>query len=161
MARKDSKTREKAILPERRLNALKLRKSGLTYSEIASQLKCGTTTAYKDVRSMIDQLNSEALEEAENLRTLESLRLDNLQSAIWKKAIAGDIAAILAILKIIDQRCKLFGLYQLNSTNEGVKELEAIKVLIESGWLSKDLEGAIANHITDCSQKIKDIVNLN
>ncbi|WP_106459593.1 hypothetical protein [Aphanothece hegewaldii] len=158
MARKDSNTKKKAISPSRRVKALKLRQKGVSYRDIASQLKCSLTTAYSDVKKMIDQINQEAKEEAEMLRTLELLRLDEAQAAIWEKAISGDLKAIAVILKISDQRCKLLGLYQqpTSSPKEGIKELEAIKVLVESNWLSEDLQSAIASHIIDCSMKIKE-----
>lgn len=159
MARKDIKVKEKAIYPERRLNALKLRQKGLSYRAIASQLKCSITTAYQDVKTMIDQLNSEALEEAEMLRALELFRLDEAQVAIWDSVISGDLKAIAVFLRISDQRCRLLGLYQ--ASTENVKELEAVKVLVESGWLNGEVENAIATNISDCSQKIKNIINLN
>lgn len=55
MSRKDVKGKEKAISPERRRDALKLRQTGLTYRVLAEQLKCSVTTAYSDVKSVLDQ----------------------------------------------------------------------------------------------------------
>lgn len=158
MARKDSKTKEKAILPERRLNALKLRQKGWSYRDIATNLKCSLTTAYSDVKAMIDKINDEALEEASMLRQLELLRLDAAQSAIWEQVESGDLKAIATFLKISEQRCKLLGLYGATST-EGIKELNAISILVDSRWLPEDLLDAIAANISECSKKIKDIVN--
>lgn len=36
-------------------------------------------------------------------------RLDSLQSGLWGKAIDGDVEAAMAVLKIIEQRCRLLG----------------------------------------------------
>ena len=39
-------------------------------------------------------------------------RLDRLQMGLWDRAVDGDVQAALAILKIIEQRCRLLGLEQ-------------------------------------------------
>ena len=45
-------------------------------------------------------------------RALEMQRLDRLQMGLWDRAVDGDVQAALAILKIIEQRCRLLGLEQ-------------------------------------------------
>lgn len=43
-------------------------------------------------------------------RGLEAARLNELQRAVWPLAVAGDIAAVTACIRIIDRRAKLLGL---------------------------------------------------
>jgi hypothetical protein len=44
------------------------------------------------------------------LRVLEAGRLDQLQLAIWKSALAGHLGAIDRVLRIMERRARLFGL---------------------------------------------------
>ena len=44
------------------------------------------------------------------LRSVESARLEVLQFALWPDAMAGDVSAVQAVLKIAMQRCRLLGL---------------------------------------------------
>lgn len=51
--------------------------------------------------------------QAENidfLRALEGDRVDRLQSALWDRAMTGDVRAVHAVSHIISQRIRLFGL---------------------------------------------------
>ena len=89
---------------------LRLRLNGLTHREIAARLGIAPSTAYKRVRHALDDVNRQNAEEAENLRTLEMLRLDELQNALWEKAVDGDDKAIGRILMIMERRAKLLGL---------------------------------------------------
>jgi hypothetical protein len=48
----------------------------------------------------------------DELRCLEVDRLDALQASIWPDAMAGDVSAVQAIMKIIMHRCRLLGLFE-------------------------------------------------
>ena len=52
----------------------------------------------------------------DNLQHLEGARLDALQQALWAKAMGGDLPAVAAIVRIIQARCRLYGLTG-NTTN--------------------------------------------
>lgn len=45
------------------------------------------------------------------MRAQEGDRLDALQAAVWADAMGGDVRAVGAVLRIMDARAKLFGLY--------------------------------------------------
>ena len=49
-------------------------------------------------------------EAVENLQHLEGARLDALQQALWAQALEGDLPAVAAIVRIIQTRCRLYGL---------------------------------------------------
>ncbi len=96
-----------ALLEER---CLALRLEGLTHREIARRLGIAPSSAYKRVRHALDAVNERNAAEAERLRTLELLRLDALQDAIWEKALAGEAKSLGRLLTIMERRAKLLGL---------------------------------------------------
>ena len=89
---------------------LRLRREGLTHRAIAARLGVAPATAYRRVRHALDEVNERNLEDAGTLRTLEMLRLDELQNAIWQRATDGDVRALDRILAIMARRAKLLGL---------------------------------------------------
>lgn len=94
----------------REQECLRLRLDGLSHREIAAELGIAPSTAYKRVHHALEDVNARNAEEAENLRTLEMLRLDELQNALWERAVDGDDKAIGRILTIMERRAKLLGL---------------------------------------------------
>lgn len=104
-----TKTDAKAIAAaERQQRALELRKAGMTLQEIANQLDyaqpCG---AYKAIKAALAKLPVQAVQE---LRDLESERLDALQVNIWMRALNGNVKAIQQVLAIMARRARLLGL---------------------------------------------------
>jgi len=90
------------------LEALNLRKAGLSYSEIAARTNYKTAqTAWRAVESA---LNRTIREPAEDVRTLELERLDRLQLGAWPDASRGHLGAIDRVLRIMERRAKLLGL---------------------------------------------------
>jgi DNA-binding CsgD family transcriptional regulator len=89
---------------------LRLRREGLTHRAIAARLGVAPATAYRRLRHALDEINERNLEDAGTLRGLEMLRLDELQNAIWQRAIDGDGKALDRILAIMGRRTKLLGL---------------------------------------------------
>ena len=89
---------------------LHLRMAGYSHREIAAQLGIAPSSAYKRVRHALDEVNKHNLDTAEQLRALELLRLDELLSALWDTAIAGDLKAVDRVLKVMERRAKLLGL---------------------------------------------------
>jgi DNA-binding CsgD family transcriptional regulator len=89
---------------------LRLRREGLTHREIAARLGVAPATAYRRIRHALDEVNERNVEDATTLRSLEMLRLDELQNAIWQRATDGDVRALDRILAIMTRRAKLLGL---------------------------------------------------
>ena len=95
---------------EHRLKALQLRKAGLSYATIGTQLHCTKQNAYRLVKSALDNLRTHCAEATETLRQLELERLDALLMGLWTPASRGDHAAIDRVLKIMERRARLLGL---------------------------------------------------
>lgn len=92
---------------ERQNQALSLRRTGLSLAQIATA--CGyqsKSSAHKAIRAALKEL---PMQNAEELRTLEAQRLDDLQAAWWLRA-KKDVGALHAVLRIMEQRARLFGI---------------------------------------------------
>ena len=89
--------------------AYELRLSGKTFKEIAKELKyadaSGAYQAYQRAREVV------SLDNLGEWRLLELERLNVIQSALWDKAMEGNIPTINALLRVFDLRAKLIGLY--------------------------------------------------
>jgi hypothetical protein len=95
---------------ERRREAIRLRRAGSTYDSIGAALGVTRSTARKLVVGEFDRLNLETGEAAQELRTLEAARLDEIQEAIWPRAVQGHLGAIDRVLKVMERRARLLGL---------------------------------------------------
>lgn len=104
-----------ALAALRREKAVELRASGLTFEAIACELGyTSRATAYNVVKQAIEDNVATAVEE---LRALESARLDLMQRALWDKALAGDVGACRVVLALMQHRAKLFGLDRQTATD--------------------------------------------
>ena len=93
---------------ERQLKALTLRKAGAGYQAIADALGYKDHTgAWRAVKSALKRTLQEP---ADELRTLELARLDDMLKAIAPHVAAGNLTAIDRALKIQERRAHLLGL---------------------------------------------------
>jgi len=152
----------KTIPPEQfdKENAvLELRRSGETWSRIAEIV--GYANASGAQKAYVRVVNRVQREPVEAMRDLELDRLDRLQRVYWKEAIVNqDQKAALLILKIIDQRAKIAGLYAPTKIQAEVinydglgdmdKQLDTIKQLITASGagFAIPLEGATGSEGT-------------
>jgi hypothetical protein len=105
---RNSKTRIKAA--RRGVEAMRLRKRGLSCRAIGEQMGISEQRAWKLVCKEFDRLNEKRSEKATDVLRLELSRLDTMFSAVWENAKAGDLKAIAAALKIVERRAALLGL---------------------------------------------------
>lgn len=92
----------------KRVRALELVALGKTYDEVAREV--GYSHRGSAHRAVFRALGDHEAEGVAHLRALELARLDKLQSSLWESALSGDIPAVSAVLRIIDQRTRLLGL---------------------------------------------------
>jgi hypothetical protein len=101
--------RNRALAAARRARAVELRTTGLTYDQIAAELGYANRgTVFHIVSEALKAQTAEAVGE---LRSLEVERLDNIQLAVWQKAMDGDVLSAIAVVRVIMARCRLLGLY--------------------------------------------------
>ena len=95
-------------LVDKEVKVLELRRSGLTWQNIAERTgyadHTGAYAAYKRAIKRTQQ------QPANELREQELDRIDRLQLAIWDKALDGDTKAIFTIVRLMERRAKLLGL---------------------------------------------------
>ena len=138
--RPDAEERTKAV------EAVTLRRTGLSWREIADQLGYRDESgARKAATRLLGRVEVEAVGE---LRELEGQRLDALQAAHWNAALAGDVDSTKVVLGVIDRRTKLLGLNAPTAVSVGVEPIgerefaEAAVELIAS--LRPDMADALA-----------------
>lgn len=101
--------RNRALATERRRRAVELALGGATYEQIAAEMGYANRgTVYRLVQQA---LRSREVCDIDQLRSIEVARLDALQAAHWEDALHGDVAAALIVLRVIDRRCRIQGLY--------------------------------------------------
>ena len=94
---------------DRETEAIRLRRQGLTYEEVAKAVGYSSApVAWTAVKSGMTKALREA---ADDLREFEAQRLDVAMAAIWDDVLTGDRSAIMCLVKLIQERAKLFGLY--------------------------------------------------
>lgn len=95
---------------QRHVKALNLRKQGFTYQMIADEL--GYANAAGAYVAVTTELQAIVREPAEEVRTLELERLDQMLAVLWARAMQGDDKerAIDRILKVMERRAALLGL---------------------------------------------------
>jgi len=117
-----------AEMKRRDARVYELRIQGDTFEQIASEVgfsgPSGAWQAYQRIKS---EWIFESVEEA---RQLELMRLDELQVAVWDRAINGELPAAHCVLKIMDRRAKLLGLdkpekVEVNKWDFNAEDLDA------------------------------------
>jgi hypothetical protein len=98
---------ENVARAERWAQAAQLRAAGATFREIGRALDVDPTTAQTWVWRYLKEV---AVEAADEMRLQEGQRLDRLQRGLWAQATAGDTRAVLAVLRIMERRARMFGL---------------------------------------------------
>lgn len=97
-----------AAVAEKRRQALELRKAGVGYEQIALKVGySGPGAAYREIHAALREITREP---AEELRTLETERLDRMLMGLWEKARAGDLKTVDRVLRIMERRSRLLGL---------------------------------------------------
>ncbi len=89
----------------------------MSYDEIASAVGYANRgTAWRTVQRALQDRTFHAVDE---YREVELARLDALQSACWDAALAGDLRAVEAVLRVMQQRARLLGLDEHMATMGG------------------------------------------
>lgn len=116
----DIATRTRAGLLEReesRHQVIRLRRLGLTYEAISLALSKADPPIHLSfqrcreiVHEYLERMAAEDRESVDQLRELENLRLDHMQSRLAEKVEKGSVPAVRAALSIMERRARLNGL---------------------------------------------------
>lgn len=100
-------TRKPGQPTPRQIEALELRKAGLSYAKIGERLGIEESNAHSLVARACKAV---AKELGEEIVQIERARLDGVLEGIWAKAAKGDYDAVDRCLKIAERRAKLEGI---------------------------------------------------
>jgi hypothetical protein len=118
------------IAREREAKALDLRSLGYSLEKIARELGwTQPSSASKAIQRALDRIPMEA---AKRLRDIELHALDLAQRSLADKIVGGHLGAIDRLIRIMDHRAKLLGLYEIQP-DTGV---EAVKAVL-AAWLGQ------------------------
>ena len=115
----------KVIRTEEAADMLRMRRDGHTYRSIATVYKMSVSSVYERVQKA---LHDTIAESADEVRTLELERLDQMQAAIQTKVDQGDPRAVQSALAIMDRRAKYLGIDQPAKTEVTVALSETDKI---------------------------------
>ena len=122
---KRSSRKARALELERK--SLALRMSGASYRAIGDALGCSHQAASDAVERAMSRIEALNKREAARYRAMELQRLDEMQASVYRRARGGDVAAVDRVIKCIQERAKLLGLYaaekkevQFSTALEGV-----------------------------------------
>jgi hypothetical protein len=107
--------RDAARATWRQARAVELALQGYSYDAIASEI--GVSNRGNAWRTVQKALHDRVVTGVDELRAVELDRLDVLQVAAWDRAATGDLAAVLVVLRVMDRRARLLGLYAPHDTN--------------------------------------------
>lgn len=131
-----SKTERQVDAAERAKKALQLRTMRVSYDIIAKQ--CGYASrgaAYTAVKRELSRIPREA---AKELRVSELETLDTAQRALASRIANGDLGAVDRMLKIMDMRARLTGMYD-EIVDTGVDEVRGV-LAAWMGQVAKQVE---------------------
>jgi hypothetical protein len=130
----NSKISPRRILAaERQRQAMQLRIAGASFGAIANEL--GYADRKGAERAIISGLRAYFREPAQDLLPLELERLDRMQMALWPEALAGNVQAVMAVLRIMERRAKYTGLDAPHKVDANITSRATMDVNVAGGVL--------------------------
>lgn len=114
---------------------VRLRADGMAIDDIATHLGLHPSTVGRLLKKALDRYIAP---EVAQLRSLEAVKLDEVEEAVWEKAMKGNLPAIDRVIRVMERRAKLFGLDMKPSEDLGKDE--GPKVLDVRIWKAVDAE---------------------
>ena len=104
---------------------LEYRLQGESSTSIAKKLQVSPNCVNKHIKKVIGSLTLEIKEQAQEALQLDLMRLDNVTQKLMaiidgKEKMSLKLSAIDKLLKVIDTRSKLLGVYDLETTKQAV-----------------------------------------
>lgn len=137
-------------LATRRLEALELRKAGASYRAIGQRLQISRQQALNDVRFELHELARKRERTTELLRQMELERSDALTLAVWPKVREGHLGAISTVLRVMEHRAKLLGLYAPQQV-----EMAAIVGITDAGEIQQRVASKLAAFVASVPEVIE------
>lgn len=97
-----------------RTKALELRLAGVSYGKISTTL--GLADAVEARAAVLTALDDDELDAADDAVLLEVQRVDRLHTALWPRAVKGDLGALDRLMRLSERRLALLEKARLNDT---------------------------------------------
>lgn len=128
-----------ARMVERRAEVYKLRTAGMSYPAIAKKMGVSPATIRNDVRKYLEYIPRES---AIELRDMELDKLNRMELGLQDKALRGHTQSINAMVRIMQHRAELMGLYKIEN-NDGLESAKgAMKQIITALTGQDDTNGS-------------------
>ena len=95
-----------------RTKALELRLAGVSYGKISTTL--GLADAVEARAAVLTALDDDELDAADDAVLLEVQRVDRLHTALWPRAVKGDLGALDRLMRLSERRLALLEKARLN-----------------------------------------------
>jgi hypothetical protein len=112
---------------EKRREALKLRKAGATYDQIAERLKYANRSGAQ--KAVMAELRALPRDDAKEVLQLEIERLDAMLLAYWPGVMKGNVRSGEIVVRLMERRSKLLGLDAVESIQRGDGAQDATSML--------------------------------
>lgn len=99
-----------SVSTQRQAQAWELRKAGGSYRAIGQQLGISHVQAQRDCETVLRELQQQSLGLADEWRTLQLQRCEDMILGLWARARGGDTEAIGATVKVMRHQADLLGL---------------------------------------------------
>lgn len=127
MGRQEAHKGQAEAAAARRIQALELRKAGVSYRAIGDKLGVSEAQAHRDVKAAMQALAKVQDTIAEDVRVMELARLDDMYFSIATQIRNGNHGAIDRGLRIMERRAKLLGLdAAVKNEQSGAIKLEVV-----------------------------------
>lgn len=90
--------------------AIDLRRSGLSFTQIAEKVGISRSSAHQLVQQGMEDARRQIAASVDELRAEELSRLDGMLAKLYPRAARGDVQAADRVLKIGERRARLLGL---------------------------------------------------
>ena len=111
----------------RAAQALELRITGMSQQQIADQLGVNQSSESRMIARALKQHKAEGVDD---LRKIDSQRMEQLHQVAWQYAEKGDMQAAAVITRLLDRRAKLFGLDAAGVNGEGAHIHYSVSALV-------------------------------
>jgi predicted transcriptional regulator len=111
----------------RAAQALELRITGMSQQQIADQLGVNQSSVSRMITKALKQHKAEGVDD---LRKIDSQRMEQLHQIAWRYAEKGDMQAAGVITRLLDRRARLFGLDAAGANGEGVQVHYSVSALV-------------------------------
>lgn len=106
------------LAEERSATAWRLRTSGMSYPQIAAEMKLSVNSVYNLVQSRLNDWQDQRNLHIDEYVTIQLARYEEIYEGVRPWAVAGDDKSARVAIKVLENEAKLLGLYKQPDAND-------------------------------------------